>query len=169
MRRNDIAEKTRITLRGRNLLKRRRIELHRVHAQVKGTTTSINDDHSLALRILFLIGYPRRGQVPDAEMKTRFTFRQKTNASTSIGSARDEPSKLDRTSNLLLLGTLPAIRMGKDEPDLVLDRSPYILGVRFLNVCFGASKEVFYEIRQNVDNSFAFWKRWNVVVLDVCG
>jgi hypothetical protein len=122
MRRNVVAEKTRLTLRGGNLLKRRRIELHRVHAQVKGTTTSINDDDSLTLRILFLIGYPRREQVPDAKMKTRFTFRQKTNASTSIGSARDEPSKLDRASNLLLLGTLPAIRMGKDEPDLVLDR-----------------------------------------------
>jgi hypothetical protein len=122
MRRNVVAEKTRLTLRGGNFLKRRRIELHRVHAQVEGTTTSIDDDHSLALRILFLIGYPRREQVPDAKMEACFTFRQKTNASTSIGSAWDEPSKLDRTSNLLLLGTLPAIRMGKDEPDLILDR-----------------------------------------------
>ena len=122
MRRNVLAEKTRLTLRGRNLLKRRRIDLHRIHAQVEGTTTSINDDDSLTLRILSLIGYPRRKQVPDAKMKACFAFRQKTYASTSIGSARDEPGKLDGTSNLLLLGTLPTIRMREYEPDVVLDR-----------------------------------------------
>ena len=122
MRRHVVTEKTRLTFRGRNLLKRHRIELHRIHAQVDGTTTSVNDDHSLTLRIFSLIGYPRRKQVPDAKMKTRFAFRQKTYASTSIGSARDEPGKLDGTSNLLLLGTLPTIRMRKYEPDVVLDR-----------------------------------------------
>lgn len=68
-----------------------------------------------------MIGYTRREQVPDAEMKTRFALRQETYAGTSVESARDEPRKLDRTSNLLLLRTLPAIRMRKDESDVVLD------------------------------------------------
>ena len=102
-------------------------------------------------------------------MQTRFAFRQKTYASTSVGRARDESGKLDRTSNLLLLGTLPAIRMRKDELDLVLDRQPYIPGVRFLDVGLGAPKQVFDEICQHVDDGFAFGEGWDVVVFDVRG
>lgn len=45
-------KRTRLTLGGRNLLKGRRFELHRIHTQVEGTTTSVNDDDSLTERIL---------------------------------------------------------------------------------------------------------------------
>ena len=166
---SSVPERIRRTLRRRNLLKRRRIELHRIHAQVEGATTSINDDDSLTLRMLFLVRYPRREQVPDAKVKTCFTLRQETHTSASIKSARDKPSMDDCTSNLLLLRALPAIGMRKDELDLILDRQPYISGVRFPNVGFGALEKVSDEICQNMDNRFAPWKRRDVVVLDVRG
>ena len=169
MRRNVVVERTRLTLRRRDLLERRWLELHRVHAQIKGTTTSINDNDALSLRILCLIRYSRREQVPYTKMKTGFTLCQKSHAATSIGSARYEPSQLDCTSNLLLLRTLPAVWMGQDELDVVFDRQPYVSGVRFLDVGFGAPKQVFDKVREDSDDGFASWKWWDVVVLDVCG
>lgn len=102
-------------------------------------------------------------------MKTRFTLCQKSHAATSIGRARYEPSQLNCTSNLLLLRTLPAVWMRQDELDVVFDRQPYVSGVRFLDVGFGAPKQVFDKVREDSDDGFASWKWWDVVVLDVCG
>ena len=82
---------------------------------------------------------------------------------------RYQPCNHSGTADLLLLWAFPSIRMGEDELDVVLQRSPHrsTTSMRLDDVVSSAAEEISHEICENLDGTFTLGKGWDVCVFDV--
>jgi len=80
-----------------------------------------------------------------------------------------EACKNSSTTYLALLRSLPPIRMGQNEVDIALDRSPELRRMSILNVSPRAPIEVTHKICQYFYSGFILGKGGYVVIVDVSG
>ena len=135
------------------LLARDGVERYGVQAQIDGPSTGVNDNESLRS------GAPRLlREVCNAVVKARLAFGYQMDTRSSFRCGWDEASTLDCIAILLLLQTLPAIRMSENEFGGVFGGRPVESYMMFLDICLGAVKKILDEIDQDSDSRFSRWK-----------
>ena len=98
-------------------------------------------------------------------MKARFAFGEHVDTRSPLGCAGNQTSAFDRIAIVFL--NIPAIWMGEDILDGIVDRFPEKSRVMFYDVRNSVLEKVLYEICQNIDDRFPGWKWGYIIVLDV--